>query len=107
MTNEKIVQITATSGEVYGLTESGGLAHYDKNLGKFVLKTSGEIMGEDRANVLKRPNCPTPSAPEGRYRSKPGEAVIVDHKKGKIMIDYVMVAAGVAALALLLYFVAR
>lgn len=106
MNNEKIIQIAGTSDELYGLTESGGLVCFDRSIGKFVLKTSGEVMDEDRVNVLKRPVAPIPSAPEGRYRV-PNEPVAIDPVKGKTMIDYIMVGAGLAALGFLLWFFCR
>ena len=53
MKNERIVQITATQNDVYGLTETGKLVRLDANIGQFVLRAPEDILDMDRANILK------------------------------------------------------
>jgi hypothetical protein len=51
--SEKIIQISSSDGEIYALTASGRVAFFDKAVGMFVLKSNGEILTFDRANILK------------------------------------------------------
>lgn len=52
MAHEKIVQITATQNDVYGLTETGKLAKLDTNVNQFVFRCPAEILTADRASTL-------------------------------------------------------
>jgi hypothetical protein len=110
MSDEKVIQIAADGGEVYGLTEEGNLVYLDKNLCKFVLKCTAEILGEDRATALKRPpKAVLLAMPEGRYR----EPVTAPQTPSRIKtmlepLGITMTLVGIITVAIFLYlFVAR
>lgn len=100
--NEKVVAITATSDSVYGLTETGCLVFYDRDANAWALRCKSEVLGVDRVNALKW--TPPPANAPGRYRN-PSETTVI--KKKVSMIDFVMIGAGLVALAGLLYFFIR
>jgi len=97
--NEKVIAIAATSDSVFGLTETGCLAYYDRDANAWALRCKSEVLGVDKVNALKW--TPPQSSAQGRYRN-PGEITVIKRKWS--MQDYAMVIAGIVALAVLLYF---
>lgn len=108
MKNEIVISITASQGEVYGLTETGKLVFFDKSAGMFVLKCPSDILTMDKANVLKKiePNIVQDSRHQGRYRT-PATQPIEAPSRIKTMLTPVNISIGLIGLALLLYWFVR
>lgn len=52
--NDKVISITATSDTLFGLTEEGKLAVYDKDASAWVQRCDASVLDATKASILKR-----------------------------------------------------
>ena len=107
MTDKRVIQIAVANSEIYGLIDDGGLARFDSSIGKFVIRSNGEILDFDKASILKRPVVATETMVDIRKFGNVSEIKIKAKDKRKFMITPFEIALGMVVLLILLLFFAR
>lgn len=93
MKDEKLISLASDGKDIYGLTETGKLAIYDRSVGDFVQRTNGSILTMDKANTLKKPMG---EVLELKPRGRTGPIEIVPDKEEKPSLRIAFLAYGVA-----------
>lgn len=100
MQNERVINLSVDSGIIYGLLENGALAIFDKEIGHWVIRGSGEVKNIHGANIMK-PTTET-VAPTSKYSYSTLD--IESDSEKELMLTLLIGASGLLALGVAMYY---